>query len=246
MSRSFSPIDQLIEQAQTDKHYEPDVVRALLQIEVYAHVPKHDDTGRLRFIQFVTPEGRTVLPFFTDESQAQAATGDSVRIVRLNGRQLLEATRGATLMLNPNKTPCTLYPEEIAALLDHDEVANMESEVMPERQMLVAAPDPVPTWLIEPLISLYKTLDCVVSAYVAEIRFKESPETKTLLIVVSAATIDAERAARASITTLQSLCEGRDIGVDLTVFEPGSPPAWLADSSIKSFYSKVTEGSAIH
>jgi len=36
--------------------------------------------------------------------------------------QLLELTRGSKLLLNPNSTGYILYPEEIAASLDQDEV----------------------------------------------------------------------------------------------------------------------------
>lgn len=34
------------------------------------------------------------------------------------GRRLLELTRGATLMLNPNRDHLTFYPPEIGALLE--------------------------------------------------------------------------------------------------------------------------------
>lgn len=246
MVRSISKIDQLLQQALVDKSSEPAFFRALLDATVYAHVPKHDDTGRIRLIQFVTPEGLTVLPFFTDESQAQQASSNTVKTVVLSGRQLMEATRGATLMLNPNKTPCTLYPEEIAALLDHGDVAVMESEVLPERQILVAIPKPKPDWLIKPLVTLYQALEYVASAYVIEVRLPEAPERAILLVALAVPKLDAERAARASILIMQPLCKGREIEVDLTAFEPGSPPAWLAGSEIEEFYSKVTTGNVIH
>jgi len=242
MVRSISKIDQLLEQALADKSLEPTFFRALLDAIVYAHVPKHDDTGRVRLIQFITPEGQTVLPFFTDEFQAQQASSDTVKTIVLSGRQLMEATRGATLMLNPNKTPCTLYPEEIAALLDHGDFAVMESEVLPERQILVAIPEAKPDWLIKPLVSLYQTLDYVDAAYVVEVRLPEAPDRSILLVVLAVAKPNAERAARASVMTMQPLCAGREIAVDLTTFEPGSPPAWIVDTMIKEFYSKVTAG----
>jgi hypothetical protein len=246
MARPSSKIDLLLQQALSDKSAEPAFWKALLDVPVYAHVPKHDDTGRLRFIQFVTPEGVTVLPFFTDEAQALQASSDTVKTVMLSGRQLMEATRGATLMLNPNQTPSTLYPEEIVALLDHGEVAVMESEVLPERQMLVAIPEPKPDWLIKPLVSLYQTLDYVDAAYVAEIRLPEAPDQRILLVVLAVAKPNSERAARASVMTMQPICAGREIAVDLTTFEPGSPPAWIVDSKIKEFYSKVTSGNIVH
>lgn len=139
-----------------------------------------------------------------------------------------------------------MQPEYIAALLDHGDVAVMESEVLPEMQILVDIPEPRPDWLIKPLVSLYQTLEYVAAAYVAEIRMPEAPERAILLVALAVAKPNAERAARASIMTIQPLCNGREIAVDLTAFQPGSPPAWLTDSAIKEFYSKVTAGHAIH
>ena len=246
MARTSSKIDQLLQQALIDKGAEPAFWRALLEANVYAHVPKHDDTGRLRFIQFVTPAGVTVLPFFTDEFKAEQASSNTVKTVMLSGRQLMEATRGATLMLNPNETPSTLYPEEIAALLDHGEVAVMESEVLPERQILVAIPEPKPDWLIKPLVSLYQTLDYIDAAYVAEIRLPEAPDRKLLLVILAVEKPNSERAARASVLTLQPICAGREVELDLTTFEPGSPPDWIVDTKIKEFFSRGTAGKLIH
>ena len=102
-------LDGLLKQAIIDKTAEPAFLRALLDAKVYAHVPRHDRNTRVRFIQFTTPDGLTVLPFFSDETQARQAAGTAASIVVLSGRQLLEATRGATLMLNPNTAhaPCT-------------------------------------------------------------------------------------------------------------------------------------------
>src|SRR3546814_4427788 len=78
-------------------------------------------------MQFPLPDsGHMVLPFFSEETQARAAAGTTAKVVALTGRDLLELTRGATLMLNPNGTNCPLYPEEIAALLDRGEVARSD------------------------------------------------------------------------------------------------------------------------
>lgn len=107
-----------LQQALADKTAEPAFFRALLDALVYAHTPRNDRHARLRFIQFVTPEGLTVLPFFSDEVQARAAAGTAATVVAMTGRELFGLTRGATLMLNPNETNCVLYPEEISALLD--------------------------------------------------------------------------------------------------------------------------------
>src|SRR5688572_4963260 len=123
---SAAELTRLMHHALADKTAEPAFFRALLEATVYAHAPRHDRSGRLRFIQFTTPEGLTVLPFFSDPAQANAAAGSAARVVVATGRQLFALTRGATLMLNPNQVSCVLYPEEIASLLDHGEVAVMD------------------------------------------------------------------------------------------------------------------------
>lgn len=231
-------IDRLLEQVLEDKNLEPEFFRALLDWNVYAHIPRYDKSDRVRLIQFVTPERQTVLPFFTDESQAREAAGNTAAIAIFSGRQLMELTRGATLMLNPNKANCTLYPEEITALLDQGEVALVAKEEMPDQQMQFRNAKPRPDWLLEPLIALYKTMDCIDAAYIVEVRMPGAPEKATLLVVMAVAAVNAERAARASITAVQRQCTGKQVGIDLTVFEPGDPPAWLADTGAEEFFSR--------
>jgi len=73
----------------------------------------------IRVIQFVRPDnGQTVLPFFSDMEQSEVVAGKSALSVAMSGRNLFELTRGATLMLNPNLDAVTLYPPEIATLLE--------------------------------------------------------------------------------------------------------------------------------
>jgi len=122
---SAEQLAALMQQAQVNPGHFPPFLRALLEATVYAHAPPSDDHARLRLFQFTRPDGVTVLPFFSDEAQAYAAAAESARVVALSGRTLMESTRGATLMLNPNDVSCTLFPEEIAALLDRDTVADL-------------------------------------------------------------------------------------------------------------------------
>src|SRR3546814_10503095 len=102
-------------------------------------------------MQFPLPDiGHMVLPFFSEETQARVAAGTTAKVVALTGRDLFELTRGATLMLNPNGTNCTLYPEEIAALLDRGEVAIVDKFTVPEPKLMdFREPEPSPTWRSE-------------------------------------------------------------------------------------------------
>ncbi|GAB2507746.1 enhanced serine sensitivity protein SseB [Pseudoxanthomonas sangjuensis] len=230
---------RLMHQALSDKSAEPAFFRALLDATVYAHTPRNGRSGRLCFIQFTTPDGLTVLPFFTEESQARIAAGSAATVVVLAGRQLFEWTRGATLMLNPNDVSCTLYPEEIAALLDHGEVAIVERVDTGSQQLWVGPASQRPAWLVDRLIALYAGLDCVAAAYLADIGAPEGSEQPGLLVAVSVPSKDAERVARATTTELQPHCQALRTSVDMTAFEPGDLPGWLKDASLEPFYVRA-------
>ena len=227
-----------MQQAIADKGAEPAFFRALLEATVYVHAPRQDHSGRLRFIQFATPEGLTVLPFFSDEAQAKDAAGANATVVVLLGRQLFELARGATFMLNPNTVRCTLYPEEVTALLDRGEVAILERIEAGERQFRISSLDEVPTWLIDRLIPVFAGLHCVSAAYAVEIGGLDTPE-RGLLIVVAVQKRDAERVARATTTELQAYAEELQQSVDLTAFEPGDMPDWLAAAEVSPFYDRA-------
>lgn len=167
------------------------------------------------------------------------AAGKTATVVVLTGRQLFELTRGATLILNPNNVSCTLYPEEITALLDHGEVAIVDKVELSESKPLdFREPDPPPTWLIDPLIALYAQMPSVEAAYLFEIRAPDDsdPEHVGLLIALGVPSTETEHAARATITTIQPLCRARKLTVDLTTFTPDAPPNWVRDTGVGPFY----------
>lgn len=238
MKISEDRLAELMARAQSDKQAEPAFFRALLEAQVYAHAPRHDYSGRLRLVQFALPAGQKVLPFFSERAQAEAASGPTVRIVALTGRQLMRLTRGATLMLNPNATSCLLYPEEIAALLDRGEVAVVEKLDVPDTSWQATAPAAMPAWLVTPLTDLYARLPCVEAAYLAQIVFPNLPGKPGWLIIIVVAQADAERAARATTTALQPHCKGQDTSLDLNTIKPGAKPDWLAELNIEPFYLK--------
>ncbi|MFQ6310092.1 SseB family protein [Lysobacter capsici] len=235
-------VEALLEQVLNDKGLEPVLLRALLTTRVYAHVPRDAQGGRLAFIQFPSPgTGSLVLPFFSDERQARAAAGNRARVIAMSGRQLLELTRGATLILNPNRISCLLYPEEVASLLDEGEVAIVDKvDAAGEGPLEFREPDPAPAWLIAPLIALYLQLPSVEIAYLVEFRRPNSPTPGRvgLLIAVGVGATETEHMARATITLIQSQCRALDIAVDLTAFVPDAAPLWIQSSKLTPFYQK--------
>ncbi len=224
-----------------DKQEEAAFFRALLDAIVYAHAPLSDDSRRLRLLQFIRPDGLTVLPFFTDRAKAEFAARSAARIVELTGRQLLVVTRGATLMLNPNDTNCTLYPEEIDALLTTGAVATVDQVDMDERQIGVGLPKSRPAWLEETLTALFQRLPTVEKAHMVEIWPQEAPGRVSLVIAIGVASTDSERVARAVITEIQPRCEGLDVAIDLTTFDPAAGlPEWLNSGDVEPFYRRTT------
>lgn len=229
----------LLEQALLNRSAEPAFYRALLEAHVYVHAPAHDDSRKLRLIQFIRPDGQTVLPFFSEEAQAQAAWAPGIRILRYTGRELLEGTRGATLMLNPNAANCTLYPEEIAALLDEGVVAMVEKFSSDESAKAISTVECPPAWLLDRLHAVFANLPAVEAAYLAEFRPMDNLDQMTLVIVLAVSPVETERAARATITAIQAECEQRRCNVDLTAFDPVyGPPLWITNEGLEAFYQR--------
>jgi hypothetical protein len=231
-----------MQRALDDKRHVAAFLRAILEATVYAHVPRSDDSGRIRLIQFTRPDGITVIPFFSELEQAETAVGNAAKVIALSGRDLFEATRGATLMLNPNEVSCTLFPEEIVALLDRNEVAVINREVTTEeRQILVSVPFRPPQWLTVGASNVLRTFAGVTSAYLVEVREAETPGDETLVIAIGVGPVLAERVARAVVTAIQPRCVAERLPVDVTVFDPEQPvPAWLRSDEIQAFYVRNT------
>lgn len=237
---------QFLQQALADKAAEPAFFRALLDAPVYAHVPSNDRHGRLRLIQCTTPEGLTVLPFFSDEAQARVAAGSAVVVVVMTGRELLGLTRGATLMLNPNETNCILYPEEISALLDHGQVAIIERIETGGQQLRFEAARATPAELIERLVTLFASLGSIQSAYMGEIGTADETEDLRLLIVAAVRLSEVEHVARATTAEIQVHCSDLPMVVDFTAYEPGSPPDWLKKARMQPFYVLAVDPGGVH
>lgn len=233
-----------------DPQEESAFFRALLKATVYAHISSTErldiHADRIRFVQFPRPDnGQLVLPFFTDEKKALFAAGSVVRIISLKGRQLLELTRGATLMLNPNDTRCVLYPEEVDALLRTGFIARIEKFTVQEGAAPFVGPpmSNPPSWLIDALITGLAKLPFIQRAYIAGLyRRTEEPQQTGFLIAIGGNQQDAERAIHAVTAFLQPLCQQHDGPVvDMTHFDAtcGEVPEWVSTFSLAPFYDRT-------
>ncbi len=242
---STEELERRLERVREHRDEEPAFFRSLLEATVYAHAPVSDDHPRLRLIQFQHPDGFSAMPFFTSEAKAVLAAGSAARVVECRGRELLELTRGATLMLNPNDGGCVLYPEEVESLLTSGSVARVDVAQIPEeRSLWVGAPEDPPSWLIPTLTRVFASLPMVGVAYLIEARAPERLAQVSLLVAIGVVPEHAERAARASLTALQGLqTMPPPFALDLITFAPDEGvPDYVKDSGVAPFYVRPPHG----
>lgn len=207
-------------------------------------VDKWAVVGRRRGISSVAinPDGFDALPFFTSESKAALAAGGSARIVTFTGRELLDITRGATLMVNPNDGGAVLYPEEIESLLATGSIVQLKKDPWTSGRVWFRSPSWQPSWLVPALTRILREQNAVEAAYVIQTAPKDDPSAVSLLIVLAVAPGSAERAARACLTSLQPDIERSppDIAIDLTVYDPAQGvPDFVAGSGADPFYRRA-------
>ena len=232
-------LECLMEEARTSHEAEKKFVHALLDSRVYAHVPLSDDHPRLRLIMFQHPDGFMAIPFFTSLKKAQFANRGAARIISTTGRDLLEGSNGATLMLNPNDGGMVLYPEEVSTLLGTGFWSRVQREDYSEGpQRYIWPPSDVPAWFIDDLRKACESLGMVVSGHLAEMAYTEHATVRSLLIVLQVLTEQGERAARALTLRLQQggKLEQLNRSLDITILDPNAePPNWLESEGLQ-FY----------
>ena len=186
--------------------HEGDFLRAWLDADVFALVPLSDDHPRQRLIMFRRPDGTLFVPLFCDVEKALACSQGAYRLFPGSGRFLLSLSFGAVVIINPNDEHCTLYPEEVGALLRDGHVAQLDSIKLTQNvPVLARVPASNTDWLTNPLSTLYAGLPFVESAYVVEIRPPETPNEISLLIMIVVELAHSERASRASATVVEPL-----------------------------------------
>ncbi len=195
----------------------------LLDATVYAHVPSESPPeGRIRFIQFIRPDnGQTVLPFFSDRDQAAVTAGGDVAIMAMAGRQLFELTRGATLMLNPNRDQVTLYPPEIGALLEGRSLGVFAKETLQEGEPVGVCLPSVPTdALVLTLRRLYEREPSVRAGYLVEFHRGPSDSDIFLLLTLVITKGNDERMVQLTTLELRSVSPPMALPVTMTCVVP--------------------------
>ena len=238
-----SELELLMKRSKANGAEDATFFKALLDATIYVHVPKDKRQFPSRFMQFRrSDEPGMLIPFFIDRTHAERSTQRVARVVAMKGRAFLEASRGSTLILNPEETPCCiLYPEEVASLLDESYMARVEALSIDEEGALACAPDSIPEGLVEILILVLRDLPFVEVAYVARRASDKAQDPGATLIVLGGDPKLAERAARAVATVLQRQAPRFETGVDMVHFDTSKPPPeWLTDLGLQPVFRRAT------
>ncbi len=114
-------------------------------------------------------DGERFLPVFSSLTRMQAYVKADSRYLTLNGRTLLEATRGAPLTLNPNSDYGREFtPAQIAQLLDPEPHLQPKGETM---EVIGEADFPLP--LVEALTALFAARPQVAAAWMIQVTFAD-------------------------------------------------------------------------
>lgn len=241
---SESELEELLERARGNPEADQEFFRRLLDATLHVHTPISDDSTKLRLIQFKHPDGFNAIPCFTSVSKAAAAAGHWARIMTFKGRELLEMTRGATLMINPNDGGAVLYPEEIESLLNTGSIAQLSTESFTGERFWFDTPAWQPAWLIPVLTDTLAQQSSVEVAYLIQKAPEDNPNAASLLIVLGVGASNAERAARACLTSVQTQAQPslRNTVIDLTTYDPAEgAPDFVSESGVEPFYRRENQ-----
>jgi hypothetical protein len=237
LAEENAALEELMTACFVDPSAEPAFFEALLGAIVYAHKPSNDRSSFIRLVQFPHPKtGALLLPFFTDLRQAQIASSPSVEIVKMTGRELFEATLGATLILNPNARYCLIYPEEVRLILAGTAIPPVQRLNNDEEDPIKLEPASGECrWLIEPLRDVFDQIDGVVSAALGQRAGTDVGKPPDLVIVVVVSAAHQERVVHAATVVLADACTDYGGNVDIGTIRPDEANSW---ASLPTFYAR--------
>lgn len=137
----------------------------------------------LKIINLATPDGVPFIPLFTSLEKLQRAIKQEAEYIALNGREVLDMTRGANIGLNPaDEYGFLLAAEEIGRILDYFGAEPMTVEK--ETEVLLGEPAEQPVKMKEIIVDIFKNDPRVQSAYFAMMMNKASNQQSFLIGVV--------------------------------------------------------------
>lgn len=212
----------LLELATREPGYGPEFYRCLLDSEVYALLPAEGnglDEGKARFVMWNDATGARVIPFFSSRAAVRRVLTKALIAFRLKGREFLELTRGATIVLDPNEpASCRLNPHEVMALLGTGAVSSPQAADPSERgERALQAVERPPGATLQSLSVLFAQYPSIHRAYLVFCWPPEQPEARCYLVAVRMDRSDQERLVRESAQVMDDVPPG--LNMDLMTFE---------------------------
>ncbi|MCR6625344.1 MAG: SseB family protein [Pseudoxanthomonas sp.] len=224
---SQSKLERLFELAHSSHFNEAAFYTHLIQAMVFVHVPVSDDAKSARLIQFRHPGGFDAIPVFTSALRCAQAASAAVKSVQVPCIELFRATRGATLMINPNDGGPVLYPEEVAVLLEKGTLEAFEKLEQTGGTWDVRPAQKPSLHVVEALRAGAASASFIRQVYLLEKREPDSEEL-ILLVYVGADSVQLERAARHMVQVLQNLRPRSEAVMDVAVYDAEiAQPAFL-------------------
>lgn len=187
----MTELSRLLERMTLEPAFGPSFYRALMEEPVYALLPSGEiftPQGTVRFIMWMREDGQRVIPFFSSELLIAQALTPETQGICLQGRNFLEACRGATVVLDPNQRYYfRLTAPELSLLLDTGS-PNQAQPYVPEQPLRIGfRTPPAPASFCASLVLLFSQLPEVEQAYFAELWSEDEVAAFLVAVVVSSA-----------------------------------------------------------
>lgn len=182
-------LERLLHLTCREPAYAAEFYRCVLASEVYALIPTEGhgiEEGKLRFVMWRGADGHDVIPYFASRAAVRNAVRPGGQPAKLMGRSFLQATLGATVVLNPNEAAsCRLSPSEVALLLDTAAVTQPRPEVLSEDRVRAFLPvEGPPSSTLQSLSLLLSRHPGVQRAYVAYCFPPDQPDARSYLVLI--------------------------------------------------------------
>lgn len=193
-------LEEMLRLAVADPGHRPEFYRVFLESQVFviaSHLGSAGATGpvrleageRLSIVSWRQTDGATFIPIFTSLERLKEAVDHPAGYVAMNARDLMEATRGSRLVLNPRSDVGKGFPpDEVEMLLAGEIPGGMAEErvIHKHTRVLLGQPSSPPAALLAALRTLFARRPGVRSASVGIMALDGSADDAELIVGIDA------------------------------------------------------------
>jgi len=193
-------LEEMLRLAVADPGHRPEFYRVFLESEVFVvagHLGSSGATGpvrleageRLSVVSWRQSDGATFIPIFTSLDLLREAVTHPAGYVAMNARDLMEATRGSRLVLNPRSAVGKGFPPDEVEMLLAGEIpggASEERVIEKHTRVLLGQPSRPPEALLSALRTLFARRPAVARASLGIMALDDSAEDAELIVGIDA------------------------------------------------------------